>query len=452
MQITKVLLISPNRLSEPYPVYPLALSYLKTGLEQNLAEITVDLFDYNIRDEDDLKNTLARFQPELVGISLRNIDTVNMFDKRHFVQDSQRLIALIKKQSPATVVIGGAGFSIFPKIIFEQIQPDYGIFGEGEKTLQQLIMALNHGDRIDRIEGLVFKRDGETIVNQRQTYCSAPQVSFDEELAAYYWQTAGMLNIQTKRGCPYKCSYCTYPLIDGKKIRTQDPVRLVQSLKTIHDRQGIDYFFFTDSVFNIQNDFNRQLANEIIAAGLNIRWGAYFSPGNLDRDLLQLLQESGLEHLEFGTESLSNSTLKAYNKMFSVEEVVETSALVTEMGLHAAHFLILGGLGETRESIEETIQNSDLIEKTVFFPFLGMRIYPNTRLHRVAVEEGIIEADDPVLEPTFYMMKGLDVDEIKQKTRSTGNRWVFPDENLQKPMEFMRQHQIKGPLWDYLIM
>ncbi|MBU2645161.1 radical SAM protein [bacterium] len=451
MQITRVLLISPNRLCEPYPVYPLALSYLKAELEQGLDGILVELFDANTGTEAELDLTLTRFQPGLVGISLRNIDTVNASDDRHFVQECQTLISRIKSRVNAMVVIGGAGFSIFPKVIFEQIQPDYGIFGEGESALRQLIRSLNQGDNVDQIQGLVFSRNGQTFLTPRHSYCKAPEPVFDDALVAHYWQTAGMLNIQTKRGCPYQCSYCTYPLIEGRQVRTQDPVRLVQALKSMHDNQGVDYFFFTDSVFNIDNDFNRKLATEIIAANLNIKWGAYFTPSNLDEAFLSLLQQSGLTHLEFGTESLSNLTLKAYNKTFSVEDVMETAAMVTGMGFHSAHFLILGGLGETIESIEETIRNSNRLEKTIFFPFLGMRIYPQTRLHQVAIEEGVIDADDLILESVFYRMDGLNVEDIRQKTKSTNNRWVFPDEDLQKPMEFMRKRGIKGPLWDFLI-
>lgn len=451
MQIKNILLISANRLCEPYPVYPLALSYLKAELENNLEGIAVELFDLNIGDMADLKTTLDRFQPEMVGVSLRNVDTINIIDDRHFVQDCQTLIETIKRDSKATIVMGGAGFSIFPKLIYEQIHPDFGIFGEGESALLELINALNNGTGIDGIEGLVYSRHDRTVINQRHSFCKAPELRFDDELVAHYWETAGMLNIQTKRGCPYKCGYCTYPLIEGSRIRTQDPGMLVNSIKSIHKTRGVNYFFFTDSVFNVQNDFNLELAKEIIKADLNIQWGAYFTPHNFNPELLKVLKQAGLTHLEFGTESLSNSTLKAYNKSFTVKDVLDTEALVKELGLHTAHFLIIGGTGETPESIEETIENSTRIDKTVLFPFWGMRIYPQTPLQQQAIEEGVINADDGLLEPTFYMMDGLDIDDIKQKAGSTRNRWVFPDEDLQKPMEIMRKHGIKGPLWDYLI-
>ena len=81
----------------------------------------------------------------------------------------------------------------------------------------------------------------------------------------YYWTNSGVLNIQTKRGCPYNCIYCTYPLIDGRKIRTFSPVSIVDKLVELKQKHNIDYLFFTDSVFNIKNEYNIELAKEIIA-------------------------------------------------------------------------------------------------------------------------------------------------------------------------------------------
>lgn len=451
MKITRILLVSPNRFHEPYPVYPLALSYLKSSIEHHLEDVQVALFDFNLGDMEAFRSILDRFNPDLVGISLRNIDTVNIFDERHFIEETRELIDETRQRLNAITVIGGAGFSIFPQVIFDQIHPDYGIFGEGENSLNALIRALRKGEDVKDIEGLVYHDRENTIFNSRSHFCRDPQPIFDDQLVDYYWQTAGMLNLQSKRGCPYRCAYCTYPLIEGRSVRLNDPGKLVQSLKDLRERKGITYFFFTDSVFNIQNEFNEELAQQIIAADLDIQWGAYFTPHRLEPGLLELLKRSGLAHLEFGTESLSNSTLKAYNKHFRVEEIFETAAMCQHLSLHTAHFLIFGGPGETPETVEETIRNSDRIEKTVFFPYFGMRIYPNTQVYRQAVEEGKIAEDASTLHPVFYLADGLDFKEIKQKTRKAANRWIFPDDKLQKPMEMMRKQGVKGPLWEMLI-
>ncbi len=450
-QIKRVLLVSTNCFKDPSPVFPLALSYLSATIKKKFTEIETKLFDFNLKSKGQLRSFLQEFQPDLIGISIRNIDTVNYFDDRHFIEENRLLIKEIRESSESFIVLGGAGFSIFPEIIFERLEPDFGIFGEGEESLSRLIETINKNEDFSQIRGLIFNETGKTIFNRRNTFLSETDLSFDKELIDYCWREAGTLNIQTKRGCPYQCVYCTYPLIEGRKVRTNNPKRIVDRMVSLYHDHGVNYFFFTDSVFNIDNEYNCELAKRIISSKMEIRWGAYFSPHHLSESHLKLLRQSGLTHIEFGTESLSNSTLNSYNKNFDVEDVVASSNSATKLGVHTAHFLILGGCGETEASINETLENSDRFERTVFFPYFGMRIYPGTRLREIAVKEGKIKEDDDLITPTFYHADNMDYDSIKKRAGSSRNRWIFPDRDLSKPIQMMRAKGIKGPLWEMLI-
>jgi radical SAM superfamily enzyme YgiQ (UPF0313 family) len=259
-----------------------------------------------------------------------------------------------------------------------------------------------------------------------------------------------MLNMQTKRGCPYKCIYCTYPLIEGSKVRTLDPDQIIKTLSDLYNNKKIDYVFFTDSIFNISNEFNMELAERLISADLKIRWGGYFNFVNLDLKLLQKFKLAGLNHIEFGTESLSDTILKKYGKPFTVSDILRISGFCNQMEIDYAHFLILGGYGETEKTLAETFENSKKIGKTVFFPFIGMRIYPGTLLHRIAIAENIVKEDDPLLVPEYYVSKDIDISSLKEKAKKTGRQWIFPDENLTDIMIKMRKKNKKGPLWEYL--
>jgi hypothetical protein len=134
-----------------------------------------------------------------------------------------------------------------------------------------------------------------------------------------------------------------------------------------------------------------------------------------------------------------------------VEDILRVSEYCTELDIDFAHFLILGGYSETDETLEETFGNSKKITRSVFFPFIGMRIYPGTRLHEIAVEEKIVSADDPILEPVYYVSKNIDLDTLKPRARETGKAWIFPDDDLGDVMKRMRQRNKKGPLWEYLV-
>ncbi len=448
----KILFISANTFKVPYPVYPLGVSYVNTYVKENLPGFQTRILDMNLITHEELAKEIKDFDPGMIGVSLRNADNVDSTVVRSFISGYLKIMETIRSSSKAKVIIGGSAFSVFPELIFRELKPDFAIVGEGEKSLVELINRLQDKKETNDIEGLVYYDDDKIVINPRENYFSELEVEFEDTLIDYYWQHSGMLNIQTKRGCPFHCIYCTYPLIEGSRVRTLNPEKTVDSLKQLSEKKNIDYVFFTDSVFNISNEFNIRLAKRMIDNKVNIKWGAYFTLKNLDKELLCLLKESGLTHIEFGTEALSNTTLKTYRKEFSVDDILRISGWCNELSINHAHFLILGGYGETEQSLNETFYNSGKIENSVFFPFVGMRIYPRTSLQKLAIEEGVISADDDLLLPKYYISPDMpDLSKLKEMAAKTGKRWVFPDEDMSGPLEKMRKKNKKGPLWEYLI-
>jgi len=451
MKKKKILLISANQYTVPYPVYPLGLSYISSYLQRKLPDYEIEIFDLVQKNVDDLIERLKTNEADYIGISLRNIDDVNIYNKESFIGEYKIIIDKIKKHSSSKIIIGGSGFSIFPEKLFEYLKPDFGIYGEGEESIYKLICSLDNNSDYRKIEGLVYFENNKIIFNERNNYSKNIDFDFEENFIDYYWKNSGMLNIQTKRGCPYHCIYCTYPLIEGSKVRLLDSDKIVENLSDIYFNKGIDYVFFTDSVFNINNAFNYELAEKIIKSKIGVKWGAYFNLHNLDEKLLTILKKAGLTHIEFGTESLSDITLKTYRKPFTVSEIIEKSALCNKLEIDFAHFLILGGYGETEKSLNETFENSKKINRSVFFPFIGMRIYPGTELYDIAIKEKKIDKDDSLLKPKYYVSDGFDISTLKEKAKKTGKRWVFPDEDMTNTLNKMRLKNKKGPLWEYLI-
>lgn len=447
----KLLFISANNFAVPYPVYPLGLSYLMSYLKPRLPDYEIQMFDIMTSNFAELDAKLKEFQPDYVGVSLRNIDNVDSMNSEFFISHYSSIIAQIRKSVNTKLIIGGSGYSIYPGLLFDTFKPEFGIHGEGEESLLQLLKALDSGTKYEDIEGLVYLADGQIRINARTTFLRDLELELSDDLISYYWHNSGMLNIQTKRGCPYKCIYCTYPLIEGRKVRTLNTEKIVKSLKYLSEEKGIDYFFFTDSVFNLDDKYNEKLAHEIIKSGIKVKWGAYFAPRKLSEEMLILLKEAGLAHIEFGTESLSDTQLKNYGKSFKMKDVFEVSETCNKLDIDFAHFLILGGYGETNETIRETFENSSKIHRTVYFPFVGMRIYPGTPLHKIAIAENVISADDELISPKYYISNNFDVSLLKELAQKSGKRWVFPDEDLSVIMQKMRNKNKKGPLWEYLL-
>lgn len=446
-----ILLISANQLKVPYPVYPLGISYIAASIRKAFPGFELKLCDLNTVSTESLLTTICNFDPAYIGISIRNLDDYTSEGKINFLEDYRQLIKLIRSRTKAIIIIGGAAFSIYPLSIFDNIKPDYGICSGGEKSVVELINCLENKQDFSKIKGLVFRKKGRTVFNKvslvENTFLEGLKPEFEKSMVDYYWHEGGMLNIQTKRGCPRKCIYCTYPLIEGNRVKSADPDSVIETIGDLYFNHNIKYFFFTDSVFNLKNDFNIELAEKLIRNNIQIKWGAYFSPKNLNLKLLKQLSKAGLKHIEFGTDSLSNSQLINYRKNFNVSDVIKSSELCFRAKIYFSHFLILGGYGETEGSLAETFENSKKINYSVFFPILGMRIYPGTELEKIALQEGVIIKSDNLLENHYYFSKNVDISRIKQNALATGQKWVFPDDDMSNIFDMMKSKHKKGLLW-----
>ncbi|MDR1675462.1 MAG: cobalamin-dependent protein, partial [Tannerella sp.] len=318
-----IALVSANNHRIPYPVYPLGISYLTSYLATYLPEYGVKVFDFNLGTCNSFADFLERNEFDLVGISLRNFDdSTHAYHTNPFIAHYREIMRVARTHTAAPVVIGGTGFSVFPELIFNELNPDYAILGEGEAALKELIVALRDGSDPTAIDRLAWRDAGGAFrINvsgkrpgTKTNYISSPALHVENDWAEYYWKAGGMLNIQTKRGCPYNCIFCSYPLIDGRSVRTLDAKTVVANIEELYFAKGISYLFFTDSIFNIHRDYNEELARRLIESRADVHWGAYFAPHNLTVDDLKLYQQSGLTHVEFGSDSLSDRQLEHYNK------------------------------------------------------------------------------------------------------------------------------------------
>lgn len=450
MEDKKILLLSANTYRNPYPVYPIGISYLKTSLEKAFPGRTIEIADMNFETEDTLAEKLVKGNYAYVGLGLRNIDDNNLFEKNSFICWYRHLTHLVRQYSRAVLIAGGAGYSIFPEILFRELALDYGIKGEGEQAWPALLKAIESDQPVAGIEGLVYRReDGKIIVNPHKRYTTSAVLRFEEKTIDYYWNQSGMLNIQTKRGCPFRCIYCSYPVIEGHRVRLLDSREVVDTLVRLYREKGIDYVFFTDSVFNIDAAYNEELSRRLIESGIRMKWGAYFSPRGLTKTQLSLYQQAGLTHIEFGTDTFSDRQLELYRKGFTWDEVRQQSCTCDELGIFYAHFMILGGYGETEKTLTETFQHSAQLTNTVIFPYIGMRIYPETELFYRALQEGRIANREALLDPVYYISDHIDVRTIKTRALATGAKWIFPDDESEEIILRFRAKKRRGPLWEY---
>ncbi|GAB4335684.1 MAG: B12-binding domain-containing radical SAM protein [Desulfobulbaceae bacterium] len=440
----RCLLIATNRVRTPYPVYPLALACLAGALTE--AGHEVEQFDCLGRAEtlrEDLAGVIARFRPGLIGLSIRNLDSEDSTRPESFLNDAFQVLNLVREESDVPVVLGGAAFSLMPERIMEVLGADYGIVGEGERLVVELADTLAAG-----------------ATPRTAILRSAPEASpwkrplFDRAICGYYLERGGILNVQTKRGCPYRCGYCSYPLLEGNRIRTRDPAEVVEDVLRLEKEFGARYIFFTDSVFNDPGGAYLELCEHLVRKGNTLPWTAYFRPRRTQRDEMALMKRAGLDAMEVGTDCGCDTTLAAVGKGFTFDEAVAFNDLAAEFEIPCAHFIMFGAPGETGGTVRESLDNLERLDPAVVMAFNGIRILPDTSIEARAVRDGVIEEGQDLLEPTYYFSPDVDRDEIDRALRE---RWagrpdrICPGASDTERVAIFHRKGYTGPIWDKII-
>jgi radical SAM superfamily enzyme YgiQ (UPF0313 family) len=449
----KILLLSVNREKMPYPVFPLGLAYLAQALKEEGYKTEVLDLCFSEEPSSDLRDTLQRFQPDLVGLSLRNLDNLTYPTSVSYLKEVEEVIQVCRQTSSAKLIIGGSGFSLAPKELLQQLDLDFGIVGEGEEVFLQLVKSIDQGDTVSPSPNLLIKGKSfpRATGGARVFPIKAPDRSlFDTRR---YLEKGGMGNIQTKRGCPFSCIYCTYPLLEGKEVRLRKTEEVVEELRRLTQEEGVDYVYFVDDIFNYPTSNAEALCREMIRSKVDIKWSAFVNPSFLNENLSQWMKEAGCVGIEFGTDSGSARMLKNYRKSFTVEDIVQSSQCCSKLEINHCHYLLFGGPGEDEETIEESFQLMDRLDPTAIIAMLGIRIYPGTEMERIALSQGVIHNDSDLIYPHFYISPALGgrLEDIVKEKALERNRWIVPGLEInisQNLMEGIRRFRIRGPLWE----
>ncbi len=449
----KILLISVNRERMPCPVFPLGLAYLARPLRE--AGHTIEILDmcFSKDPSADLKEYLRQFQPDLIGLSFRNLDNLTYPTSISYLKEVEEVISTCRECSSSKLVIGGSGFSLAPEELLRHLNVDFGIMGEGEEVLLTLINSLEKNLPISPSPHLLIKREPSSpVMSGAQVSCiSTPdRPPFNPRC---YLEEGGMLNLQTKRGCPFSCIYCTYPLLEGKKVRLREVDEVIEEIRHLIQDQGTDYIYFVDDIFNYPPSFAEKLCRRIAEEKLKVKWSAFVNPGFLSENLLKWMKEAGCVGVEFGTDSGSDRMLKNYMKSFTKEEVIQASYLCLKLNVNHCHYILFGGPGEDEKTIEESFQLMDQLNPTAVIAMLGIRIYPGTELEQISLSQGVIEKDTNLMYPFFYIspaLKGRLEDIIRERALER-RQWIVPGLEInitQNLMEQIRRFRVRGPLWE----
>ncbi|MGA9059559.1 MAG: radical SAM protein [Terriglobia bacterium] len=420
----RVLLISANTETMNMPVLPLGLACVAAATRNAGNEVAL----LNLMFEGDpmlgIRNSLEDFRPNVIGISVRNIDDQNLPRPQFLLAPVREIIASCRSLSVAPIILGGAGYSIFPDSALRYLGADMGIQGEGEVVFPVVVDRIGKGAQASDIPGICLPgqpAEGRSFEKNLDDL-PLPEPSL--------WIPPGADNrklwvpVQSRRGCPLDCTFCSSSAIEGRSVRRRSPDRIVKWLAELRET-GCRNFNFVDNTFNLPPTYAKDLCRQVIQAELDLNLWCIIYPKWIDTKLVELMRRAGCRQISFGFESGSDRMLRRLHKRFNRKEVSAVSEMFAEAGIERMGFLLLGGPGETKDSVEESLSFADSLNLEALKITVGLRIYRQTPLARTALSEGVIRADEDLLLPRFYLTPELrDWLPERVATYKTSRPWV----------------------------
>jgi radical SAM superfamily enzyme YgiQ (UPF0313 family) len=404
----RVLLISANTERLNMPTIPLGLACVAAAARR----AGHDCFFLDLLQEatprEAVQDRIITFCPDVIGISVRNVDDQNMQNPRFLLEEARTVIEICRVTSSAPIVLGGAGYSLFPDAMLAFLRADYGVAGDGEEAFPALLDCLARQADPGALPGVHAAGISQALEPTFAAVLDALPLPDESVWAALDPSTPDLwIPVQSRRGCPNDCSYCATFRIQGRRVRSRSPRATVEHIARL-TALGFQRFYFVDNSFNIPEPHALELCDHLRALQPRVRWRCILYPHRVEEKLVRAMADAGCVEAALGFESGSAQVLTAMNKRFDALEVRGISQLLAMHGIRRIGFLLFGGPGETRESVEESLRFAQSLGLDQLRITIGIRIYPGTPLAQRAAAEGRIAPDDNLLRPRFYLAPGLE--------------------------------------------
>ena len=407
----RILLIqSKSKPKEESPILPLGLCYVATALSRHNHE--VNIYDTNTSNDPirELRESIKIHEPQVIGVGLRNIDTSRYTHHSNYVEPFNELISQLKEMAPGIKILaGGPGFSIYGMEIMKRVPTiDYGIFNEGEETIPELLNSL---DQPQDVKGIFYRlNDTVQFTGAREPidFRNLPAPKRDFLDLTPYLEHSFSIGVQTKRGCPFKCTYCTYPYLQGAELRIRPVHDVLDELEELVKKFSLRSFFFVDSIFNVPQSYTRELLEGMLERGINLRWRSYDEPKFADTEYMRLAKETGHDLFEFSPDGVSRSTLRGLDKVTTEQDIKRVYSIAKRTDdIKVIFSFFINSPGESIGNIFRlflfVLRCKLFLRKKLDGTHVHLiRIYPNTKLHALALDKGLLRRDDDLIRPVFY--------------------------------------------------
>lgn len=379
----------------PFPLLYLAAYLEENGIGVDIIDVKTEgtyfdtiknrIFDYYnllLRKQTIVENVLYSFtrdriieeaissSPNLIGLSCMTIEYNSVM----------KIASILKEKLGVPIVVGGIHPSLYPEqFIYEKSPVDFVAIGEAEETLLELARYLesNRGD-YENIDGIAYLKDGRCHLTEIRTlkedFSISPINAYHKLNMNFYTRPHPCVTryvrisgtqIFTSRGCPYRCTFCSNPLI-WKMNRGYKPIRyrpvksVIEEIKFLKEKYHIDGFYIMDDTFCIEERYVEEFCSELKNAGINLVWGAETRSNLVSEPLLKKMKKVGLVQMDIGVESGSNEMLREIKKGITAEDNLYIFSLAHKYKIRVFANIMVNLPNETLEQLQETI---NLLEK-----------------------------------------------------------------------------------------
>ncbi len=470
----RILLFYANFERRPWPVMPIGVCCIASALQNRGHFVRVVDLMFVKEPSSLVKQAIVEFQPEFIGVSVRNIDGMNWFDNKSYLEGIRDyVIKPARECSDALIMLGGPAINIAPQRLAKVLEADCAVFGDGEGAAISLVEAYRDSKLYYPLPFIAWNKDS----------CSRHDLSLAKEFSLQAYQSAdidclpnpeipkwinikpylragGAYPIQCKRGCAFNCSYCVYVQIEGRSYRKRSPERVAEEIAALHHQHGIWQFEFADAIFNHPAEYAQALCQAIIKTKVNVSLSTTAVNAMwLTPKLLALMEQAGFSDYSIAPESASAKVMQRLGKGYVEPGVLLKAAeVVRSSKIPVLWFFSFGLPGEDLESVEQSIKfiKEQLRPTDVALCTIGVRIYPGAPLELIAQTEGQLKGDVDILEQKYYVPPAISLNEIERHLRAAQrhlpNIWFTSDSGAMGKASRLcaalrHMFRIRQPIW-----
>jgi radical SAM superfamily enzyme YgiQ (UPF0313 family) len=442
---SKVALVTPPVLEKVahHPLFPpLGLAYMAAVLEQVGVEVKIidsPVLNFNHQN---IKKELEAFQPSIVGVG----------SMTPTIESALKCAQIAKEAVPGAQVLMGGPHATFAdrEILTKEKAVDVIVRGEGEET----IVELGKKAPLGKIKGISFRKNGDIIQTPNRPFIqdldALPLPAYKHlPMEKYNITGRNLLPIISSRGCPYACPFCVASQMFGQQFRARSPKNVLDEMEWLRDEYGAEGIAFQDDTLTFSKQRALDICDGIIERKIDLHWGCGTRADVVTKEVLAKMAKANCDETMFGVESGCQCMRDVLKKRVSTEQCENAIKWTKEAGIFVTVSVILGYPGETKETLQETLDFVRKVEPDDVW-LCHATPYPGTHLREIVEKNGWKMSENWELYNTMnpiFEDPALPAKEIAEMRRTFYNRFYSPRYILRQAVK----GYIKGNLYSKIM-